>query len=78
LINSLGAAVLKLSNKRNSVTLLKKYDIVVSVSSKNGIKVAKLGNDFDIPTMSLTTVSKNKDKIISHSTYQNICKNTLY
>jgi len=28
--------------------------------------VAKLVNDFDIPTTTLTAVTKNKDKIISH------------
>jgi len=37
------------------------YDIVVSLNSENGTKVAKL-EDFDIPTSTLTTVEKQKTK----------------
>jgi len=42
----------------------KKYDIVVSLKKENGAKLAKLAKDFDIPTMTLTAVSKNEDTII--------------
>jgi len=42
------------------------YDIVVSLYSKNGTKVAKLAKTFHTATTILTTVSKNKDKRISH------------
>jgi len=66
LINSLGGAQRKLSNKRSSILLWKKYDIVVSLNSKNGTKVAKLPRDFDVPRKTLAKVLKNKDKIISH------------
>ena len=65
LINSLGNAVRKLSNKRSSIPLWKKCDIVVSGSSENGTKVTKLAKDFNITTMMLTTVLKIKDEIIS-------------
>jgi len=54
-----------LSNRKSSILLWKKYDIVVSLNTENGTKVAKLTKDFDIPSM-LTTVSKNKDEVISH------------
>jgi len=61
LINSLCGAVRKLSNKRSSrpIPLLKKHDIVVSLNSENGSKVAKLAKDFDTPTTTLTTISKH-------------------
>jgi len=45
---------------------VEKYDIVFALNNENGTKVAKLAKDFGIPTMTLTTVSKNIDKIISH------------
>jgi len=37
-----------------------------SSTAKSGTKVAKLPKDFDIPTTTLTTVSKNKCKIITY------------
>jgi len=37
---------------------MKKYEIVASLNSENGTEVAKLAIDFDIPTTTLTTVSK--------------------
>jgi len=39
----------------------KSLGIVVSLSSKNGTKVAKLEKDFDILTTTLTAVTKNGD-----------------
>jgi len=52
LVNNLGGAVHKLLNKRSCIPLWKKYDVVVL-----------LARYCDIPTMALTTVLKNKDKI---------------
>jgi len=66
LIDSLDGAAGKLSNKRSSNPLWKEYDIIVSLNSENRTKVPKLAKYFDIPTTTLTTDSKNKDKIISH------------
>jgi len=60
LINSRGGAVCKLLNKRSSIPFWKKYEIIVLFNSKNGMKLAKLAKDFDIPTMMLTAVSKKK------------------
>jgi len=64
LIDNLGVTVSRLSNKSGSIPLWKKYDIIVSFNSENGIKVIKLARDFDIPTMKFTTALKNKDKIL--------------
>jgi len=50
----------------SSGKVVEQNDIVVSLNSENGTKVTKLAKDFDIPTTTLTTVSKNEDKIISH------------
>jgi len=66
LIDGLSGAERKLSNKRNTTLLWKKYDIIVSLNSENGAKVAKVVKDFYILIMTLTAVLKNKDKIISH------------
>jgi len=66
LIDGLSGAERKLSNKRNTTLLWKKYDIIVSLNSENGAKVAKVAKDFYILIMTLTAVLKNKDKIISH------------
>jgi len=55
-----------LSNRKSSSLLWKKYDIVVSLNTENKTKVAKLTKDFDIPKTTMTTVLKNKDKMISH------------
>jgi len=49
-------------SKKSNIPLWKKYDIVVSFNSENGTKVAKIARDFNIPTTTLTTVLKNKDK----------------
>jgi len=64
LINSLGGAARKLSNKRSSIPLWEKYDIVVWFNSENGTKVAKPARDSDISLTTLPTASKNKDKTI--------------
>ena len=64
LIVSLNGEVHKLSNKRSSTPLWQKYDIVVPLNSENVTKVAKVAKNFDILTMTLTTVLKNKEKII--------------
>ena len=66
LIDGLGGIVWKLSNKRSGISFWKKYDIVVSLNSENGTKVPQVSRDFDIPRRTLTTVPKNKVKIISH------------
>jgi len=42
------------------------YDSVVSLNSENGTKVAKPARNFVIPITTLTTVSKNKDKLFAH------------
>ena len=65
-IDSLGEAVRKLSDKRSSIPLWKKYDIVVSFNMENGTEVAKLARDFDILRTTLTATLKIKYKIISH------------
>jgi len=56
----------KLLIKRSNIPLWKKYDIIVSLNGENGTKVGKIVKDLDLPTMMLTKVSKNKNKIISH------------
>jgi len=48
-MDSLGGAVRKLSNKRSSISLWKKYYNVVSFNCETCAKVAKLARDFDIP-----------------------------
>jgi len=63
LINSLGGAVCKLSNKSSSIPLVKKYDTLELFRST--AKLAKFAKDFDIPATALTTVSKDKDKLLS-------------
>ena len=78
LIDSLGGVVRKLSNKRRNIPLDgKKYDIVVSLNSDMRTNVEKLAKDFDIPTTTLTTVSQNKNKIISPFFVSEIRENTM-
>jgi len=48
-IDSLDGAVRKLSNKRSSIPLWKKYHIVISFNSENGTKVATLAKRFRHP-----------------------------
>jgi len=44
---------------------MENYSIAVSLNSENCMEAAKPAQDFDIPTTTLTTVSKSKGKIIS-------------
>jgi len=64
LIAYLIGAARNMSSKRSSSPLWERHDIVASFNTENGTKVAKLAGDFDIPTTTLTTILKNKDKII--------------
>jgi len=52
----------EVSNKSSSIPLWKQYDVVVSLNSENDTKLAKLVKDFDIPTTTLTALSKIKTK----------------
>jgi len=63
LINRFGGAMREVLNEGSCIQLWKKYDITVSLNTENDTKVAELGNNFDIPTTALTTVSKNKSLI---------------
>ena len=60
LIDSLGGAVCKFSNKRSSILLWKRHDVVVLIDSENGTKKAN-AKDFDIPTTTLNPVPKNTE-----------------
>jgi len=44
LIDSLGGAMRTVSNKRSRIPFWKKYDMVVSLNSENGTKVANIQN----------------------------------
>jgi len=69
--DSFGGAVRKLWNKRSSIPLCQKYDIVALFNSENGTKVAKLARDFNIPTTTLTTILKDNDRTISQLKQEN-------
>jgi len=43
-----------------------RYNGFVSLNNEIGTKAAKLPKDFNIPTTTLTSISKIKDKKISH------------
>jgi len=49
LIKSLVGPVRKLSSKRNSISLWRKFDIIVAFKSENVMEVVKLARDFNIP-----------------------------
>jgi len=49
----------------------------VSLNNEIGTKAAKLPKDFDIPTTTLTSVSKNNDKKLLFSIYQSMRDYTL-
>ena len=52
-----------MSNKRTSLPLWKKYDIVNEASRRNDTPVSMLAKELEIPTF-LITILKNKEKII--------------
>jgi len=43
--------------------ITEKCAIVVSLSRENGMNMAKLAKDFDIPTNTLATILKKKDNM---------------
>ena len=53
-----------MSNKRTSLPLWKKYDIVNEVNRRNNTPVSMLGKEPEILRTSLITILKNKEKII--------------
>ena len=53
-----------MSNKRTSLQLWKKYDIVNEVNRRNDTPVSMLAKELEILRTSLITILKNKEKII--------------
>ena len=53
-----------MSNKRISLLLWKKYDIVNEVNRRNATPVSMLAKKLEILRTSLITILKNKEKII--------------
>ena len=53
-----------MSNKRTSLPLRKKYDIVNEVNRRNDTPVSMLAKELEISRTSLITILKNKEKII--------------
>ena len=53
-----------MSNKRTSLPLWKKYDIVNEVNRRNDTPVSMLAKELEISRTSLITILKNKEKII--------------
>ena len=53
-----------MSNKRTSLPLWKKYDIVNEVNRRNDTPVSMLAKKLEISRTSLITILKNKGKII--------------
>ena len=74
LIDSLGGPVRKLSNKRSSIPLWKKNDIVVSFNDENGIEVPKLARDFDIPKTTLTRTKTFGDPCVPNAFFETFWK----
>ena len=55
-----------MSNKRASLPLWKKYDIVNEVNRRNDKPVSMLTKELEISRASLITILKNKEKIIKN------------
>ena len=53
-----------MSNKRTSLLLQEKYDIVNEVNRRNDMPVSMLAKELEIFKTSLITILKNKEKII--------------
>ena len=53
-----------MSNKRTSLPLWKKYDIINEVNRRNDTAVSMLAKKLKISRTSLITILKNKEKII--------------
>ena len=53
-----------MSNKRTSLPLWKKYNIVNEVNRRNDTPVSMLAKELEISSTSLITILKNKEKII--------------
>ena len=53
-----------MSNKRISLPLWKKYDIVNEVNRRNDTPVSMLAKKLEILRTSLITILKNKEKIL--------------
>ena len=53
-----------MSNKRTSLPLWKKYDIVNEVNRRNDTPMSMLAKELEISRTSLITILKNKEKII--------------
>ena len=53
-----------MSNKRTSLLLWKKYDIINEVNRRNDMPVSMLAKELEISKTSLITILKNKEKII--------------
>ena len=53
-----------MSNKRTSLPLWKKYDIVNEVNRRNDAPVSMLAKKLEILRTSLITILKNKEKLI--------------
>ena len=53
-----------MSNKRTSLPLWKKYDIVNELNRRNNTPVSMLAKELEILRTSLITILKNKEKII--------------
>ena len=55
-----------MSNKRTSLLLWKKYDIVNDLNRRNDKPVSMLAKKLEISRTSLITILKNKEKIIEN------------
>ena len=53
-----------MSDKRTSLPLWKKYDIVNEVNRRNDMPVSMLAKELEISRTSLVTILKNKEKVI--------------
>ena len=53
-----------MSNKKTSLLLWKKYDIIKEVNRRNDTAVSMLAKKLEISKTSLITILKNKEKII--------------
>ena len=54
----------KMSNKRTSLSVWKKYEIVEEVNRRTDTPVSMLAKELEISRTSLITILKNKEKII--------------
>ena len=53
-----------MSNKKTSLSLWKKYDLIHEVNRRNDMPVSMLAKELEISRTSLITILKNKEKII--------------